>query len=1290
MSRSADRFDQLTGAFDDPIAPSPVFAARLRTQLLAELTATPQPVAIAPNEAREESMPAVSAILPTQTPRLRAAKRPRSLRYLRWSKPMALVNVAAILLLIVGIARLFASDHPAPDSTYRLPAIASQTTGSPVAPRVSLDGPVSMWGANPGQTWNMAASAPDVSTWVPTIAVQGNGSPIGAAIIHNGMLYTSSVGKASGTAPEIKAVNMASGNRLWTTPLETYGRMAATNESLYVLHAISNPGNKGYSARLTALDTKTGQIRWEGPTISPLRDTPDVGPVIDGDRIYLTTPEGQVLVVDPQTGAQQAELGPRGSIDYAARDTATGDTIPILPGGSVAIDQHSIYAVQYDGSLVAYDSGRSTQQWTAELPRENTEAKVINARLMAAQGTIVVLADMGVPTGRVDSPYSSNEATLAAFDAANGRQLWTHSLPDGAHRMAVAAGNVAVTLGGTSSAPARVAAYDLTSGTDRWGLNSGLGDRPVWISAAGDAVYVLSSQGKVTEARFGAVSGGNAVTIQNLPPLPSTKSLDSFYGPLMLDNGSLYAIGDEGTVIKIGPAGPVSTPAAPPTAGTIASPIAMWGANPGQTWTFSGTAPDRSRAKLSTILAGQQKTYVVSSVVANDTLVLATEEKVNADYTPHLTAYDLATGAKRWTVERSVAGNLTAQGNLVFGMEDDQGSRRLIARHISDGSVAWSGPALPEGSFSNQGTLLVRGKLCYGRSDGEVVFVDPLTGTQTGTLGTARSKSPAPRLQLPPAGSIAFDDDAVYMTTRNDDIEAYNLQSNKKMWAFPLPKRPGETVTGARVAVSNGTVIISSLNGMPETSTPSGNPGIRLTDAYLTAIDVTSGTKKWSTTTTNSAWNGNNLVITGNQVVIADNNMQAVAVMIRSFDLDSGQELWDVNVAPPALPPASIALSAAGNQIYAIDPDQTLTAISLDDHSTRQFKLPDLTGPLSVLVAPQPAWIVNGAAYIVGTDGAVSVLSAPTQTSTPAASPVAAPRPSPVAVQPGLNAGQTNQFDGAVSMPKRMDVLGTSVAAFHAEAGPIVYNGTLYRIHVPVEPDTAPASVEAIALDDGSARTIFADPNHAAIALMLRGGQLLVVSNPVIGMSTDTTLSAVDPATSHPLWSLDLFAGSVGPSYPLLAGDKVFVADQSGRIHGVDLATHRTAWITPVPSLGAPTDVFAADGTMLYVATGYYLSALDQTTGATRWQADLSSQVLDIRSIGVAGGHIVVGGLLVTGRATSPATPTSTPAAGETLNQSRVLALSTTNHAVEWHWDTPDQLTHLFVFANGKVIVGHG
>lgn len=299
------------------------------------------------------------------------------------------------------------------------------------------------------------------------------------------------------------------------------------------------------------------------------------------------------------------------------------------------------------------------------------------------------------------------------------------------------------------------------------------------------------------------------------------------------------------------------------------------------------------------------------------------------------------------------------------------------------------------------------------------------------------------------------------------------------------------------------------------------------------------------------------------------------------------------------------------------------------------------------------------------------------------ASPTASPTTAQIAVQPGANPQRTNQYDVSVGTPKSTSVPGALVSPDVTESG-IIDQGTLYRVRIPAITTSGKTwAVEAVSLADGSTRTIFDDPKRDSIPQLVWGNQLLVVSSPVVGYASDSTLTAIDVTSGKTLWSTSLFAGRAG-SLPVLAGDTVFIADGNGKVYGIDLTNHRIAWTTPIPSPGNPYPVMASDAGTLYAASGYYLSALDPASGATRWQIDLSDHLIGINAIAVAGGHIVVGGTQAIVRNAA-----STPAGSENMNADRVLAVSAQTHAVQWQFDMPDQISPVLIFTQGKVIIGH-
>lgn len=91
------------------------------------------------------------------------------------------------------------------------------------------------------------------------------------------------------------------------------------------------------------------------------------------------------------------------------------------------------------------------------------------------------------------------------------------------------------------------------------------------------------------------------------------------------------------------------------------------------------------------------------------------------------------------------------------------------------------------------------------------------------------------------------------------------------------------------------------------------------------------------------------------------------------------------------------------------------------------------------------------------------------------------------------------------------------------------------------------------------------------------------------------------------------------------AGRRVFVPTATGAVHAFDAADGREAWrfTAPRPALGAP--VITADGETLIAPAGRVLHALDATSGAERWAADVGGFVggrptVDDRAVYVGAG----------------------------------------------------------------------
>ncbi len=172
---------------------------------------------------------------------------------------------------------------------------------------------------------------------------------------------------------------------------------------------------------LVALDA-AGAVRWRARLPAPLAAAPGH----QGERLLAATTDGQVLFLDPATGAVASRL------DLGGRPVAT----PVGAPGGV---------------LVALEDGDLALAWTPPRWRVRLPAPATGAPAHLA-GTVVV------PCGK----------RLVALDARDGRERWAHDLPAEAGPPSVLAGRVYV--------PCRdgtVRAYQLSDGAVRWRATTG-------------------------------------------------------------------------------------------------------------------------------------------------------------------------------------------------------------------------------------------------------------------------------------------------------------------------------------------------------------------------------------------------------------------------------------------------------------------------------------------------------------------------------------------------------------------------------------------------------------------------------------------------------------------------------------------------------------------------------------------------------------------------------------------------------------------------------------------------
>jgi outer membrane protein assembly factor BamB len=221
---------------------------------------------------------------------------------------------------------------------------------------------------------------------------------------------------------------------------------------------------------VTAFDAQSGGQAWR-VDLTPADENDDLfggGLAIDGERLFVTTPYGEVAAVDVASGKVLWQIKVGGPLRSA----------PAASGGRV-------FVVTTDNQLfaLAQDDGRRLWDYTALAQ----DAGLLGGSTPAVAGAVVVAA------------FSSGE--LFAFSVDSGRTLWSDSLAGTARGDAIATladirglpvidrGRViAVSNSGTMTA------IDLERGGRLWNASIGSSQTP-WV--AGDFVYVLSTAGEV-------------------------------------------------------------------------------------------------------------------------------------------------------------------------------------------------------------------------------------------------------------------------------------------------------------------------------------------------------------------------------------------------------------------------------------------------------------------------------------------------------------------------------------------------------------------------------------------------------------------------------------------------------------------------------------------------------------------------------------------------------------------------------------------------------------------------
>jgi outer membrane protein assembly factor BamB len=302
-------------------------------------------------------------------------------------------------------------------------------------------------------------------------------------------------------------------------------------------------------ARLQATTLSSGAPAWAislVPDFDRGGNASGGGLAVAGDRLYATTPYGELVALNAGTGAilWRQRLG-----------TMLG--APTVSGGIV-------YVVGRNSDAWAIDAGDGRQRW--RIPSSDTPSVLVG-------GAAPAVAD-----GRVIMPFPSGEIVAAMPNT--GVTLWNSFVAGGRLGTAYASINDItsdpVVVGGTIYAgnqSGRVVAMNARTGTRQWTAREGAYS-PVLV--AGDSLFFVSDRNELIrlEADSGERVWGTELPLYEANRERRRKAVFTHYGPILAGGRLVVASGD-GQIRLFSPESGAPVGTLPLRGGAASHPIAV-------------------------------------------------------------------------------------------------------------------------------------------------------------------------------------------------------------------------------------------------------------------------------------------------------------------------------------------------------------------------------------------------------------------------------------------------------------------------------------------------------------------------------------------------------------------------------------------------------------------------------------------------------------------------------------------------------------------------------------------
>jgi len=536
-----DDFHQLIGAFDQPIAASPAFAERLRSQIHANAD-TQATVSVLKSRSSTRSLAATSWIRNSEPQRLHQPQAPvpesdAGRHRILHPFGFTLLSTAAAILLMLAIAggAIYGLTRSSGTGQVEHGSDRRAIVATPSAAIEPTD-TAGNWGSNTGHTW--AYDHPRFASGFVDIGTGGKNSSLAniQSVVSNRTFLVSQHPSLSDTqGPKLEAFHL-DGSPAWTQHIAVMPGMAIDNDRVYVIQ--NDLTNESVNRPITAISLPSGEIAWTGPNVGTSGKFAWAwAPVVKDGIVYIANTAGTTYALKASDGTAiwesrvQADTVPN-------RADGSSET---RTGGVIVMEDKAIYVSGWVNTVRKLDPQTGKELATIALPGGTSSYD-----LQLGGNTLIA-------PGIFDSQENETASSVVAIDTTTDKIRWSYEYPtryDG--NAVVLADRVIVPVRSAKDAPIQLDTIDLQTGAITQVPNMTMTAYYLSLSATEGREPLLFVAG--SDRSLTVVNANTGGVIAKESPPTATASGSFRQPPVFVSGDALIFVQSDGTWFTITPA----------------------------------------------------------------------------------------------------------------------------------------------------------------------------------------------------------------------------------------------------------------------------------------------------------------------------------------------------------------------------------------------------------------------------------------------------------------------------------------------------------------------------------------------------------------------------------------------------------------------------------------------------------------------------------------------------------------------------------------------------------------